>query len=991
MSRRSEAASSIAYRQWEALGGQLVIDFTIDRNPADRQLSTALVRSGANPKEHETIEITTERWTHVNLAFKNGVCLAGRFTQRDNVEIEGENSISIFVDIHFGFLGREQMHFEGVIVYCPAAGPPGPPFPPVPPSPPPIPPDDGGSGYSPGPVPQVFGPPQDLFPYVYVRDWSAIELAEHGDAFIRYVPAELPDRFIAALEEAQDRPARVAVAEGFVEGKEPHRSRFLAEPRGLASVLGRFPRIAQRLHGSEEAPEDWLLTAEFALVEALEQSGQSASYLRSAEYRKQIERAWASYFALVVLNGLLPRDRDDLARLLWTAHLVATAFRIKHDELRLRDLDDARIRDLRHAVLLLPEWMRPRSERIVSGKNSAELYAIGDLQMVRHQLLGYVPGEIARIDNVMPGERREVRNEHLEELYDEQASSSEELRTIRSDAGDERVNLLHQAQRLVGEKLRIKDYGDLTTTYGPPTNATMNGKLTVTTRHGQPSRVEDATSFARNILSRSVEEIGHSVRRLRMRAALSRTQETISSVIDNSASECARVSTFRWVDQLYEAHVVEYGHRLMLEFSIDHPARNFIARHDEDSGHRLRKPLSPAAAFDVKSFEDITPANYAAVCAAYKVTDIRPPPAQVVMIGTTLRGDDEQQLVVPAGYQTVKAKAESTSVPPGEPTPAVRVGSVELAGGKEVDLPAYGEAMPVPVSMAGPVPGLAALPEGPEPQPLPPPPPPAPQAPPKASGFEPSLPGMRLPRGESGPSDGPRIEALLTNVEIRCEPTPRAMSEWRIAIYRAVIEGWDAQVREYYRGIEQSSARHGAALNPRYERDAERAELISACIALMIGDPVAQAAADDPDDGVGLPQLLQFLELAIEWGEMAYELAGDLAGKGRGPDLAKDEAPFANFLQASRARILVPVSPVRLRALLYFWSTGQVWDGPDWLVPVHRDQAALAFDAHERVAQSREVHRGCWRVLVPTAMQILDDCCDKLGAVLSVDAPEGQS
>src|SRR5690606_23845201 len=97
-----------------------------------------------------------------------------------------------------------------------------------------------------------------------------------------------------------------------------------------------------------------------------------------------------------------------------------------------------------------------------------EPYAIGDLQLVKQRLLRYVPGEIARIDNVMRGERREVTRREMRGQVDTREAREEDSQLLENDDSDEQSSLLEQARRLVAEKAVLDKYDHFTTNYGPP-------------------------------------------------------------------------------------------------------------------------------------------------------------------------------------------------------------------------------------------------------------------------------------------------------------------------------------------------------------------------------------------------------------------------------------------------------------------------------------------------------------------------------------------
>lgn len=956
MTDLSHEQDNIARRVWSALDGDLVLRFEINRDLSIRSPSdvTIITKGGfyARASESsETIWINSRNWTEIAFTFDTGVAISGRFKQNNNVLINEQESIGIFVDIEFGYVGQEAHYFEGIMVYCPMGNQPYPPSPtpsgPTPPSPPYGP----GSGDKEGPaspVPTIVGPREQLFPYVYIRKWSELQSEEFAFAFIRYAVTSPPDGFIHALAQATSEAQRTKIALDYVNGSTPYQGEFLAFPELLDSPVAQFNAIARDLHQTVLPSQEWLEAANFALVAALDAHDESAGYYFSLDYRELIERAWQTYSALIVLNQFSQSLRNDMARILFVAHIVETAFTEADGALSPLALSDEEIEQLREAMILLPGEGFEKTPKIIRSDGSWALpAAIGDLQLARRRLRGYAPGEIARIENIMPGARREVRNRELQQNFESDEFSTGESTGSQWQGDDERTSLQSETRRILGEETKTQDYQDYDTTYGPPTTATLTGKVVTTTGYPSPAQAKDASRFARRIVNNSLANVSRSVKAKRVSSTLSESEQVVSNVVDNSQGQSSIQAAYRWVNKIYEAQVINYGRRLMMEFSLRNPAKDYIDNQAGVSGHNLTKPLSPQQAFGIESFKDITRENFPTLCAAYNVTDIPQPPAKSIIIGTTLRGDDEQQLTVPRGYRTIDAKADCTSVPAGQSPPPVLVGNIRLTGGTKARLPRYGDGESVPVSSAAPTPALVPLPEG-------------------------------------SPPSSPVVTTFLTNVELRCRPTSQLMNEWKASIFRAVTDSYQSMLSHYYSQLQDAGAYQSSSLNPLYERDVERSQIEAECVGLMI-DCLVKPDTAFPSSSPPEPEttaiyrshIEQFLGSALEWREMAYSFTSS----SKTPQvLAVPESPgveqasqFTRFLQAESARVLVPVCPQHLHSFLYFWSSGQVWEGPDWLVPVFADDVAVIVDATWHSNDYGEIENDNWPIWVPTAMQVLDD------------------
>jgi hypothetical protein len=668
-----------------------------------------------------------------------------------------------------------------------------------------------------------------LLPYVDGRLWPKVtdETLRYG--FVGYAPNGAPNPFFDALVAARSRRDEAqAEALKFIDGQEPYGGAFVTRLGDLSGPVRDFPRVAAALRGAVK-PASWLKAVKVDLDALLARHGGDPGYFASPGYREAIDRIWQSYFALVMLLGYDQALLADLARSLWLAHVIDLAVApgaSKSKGVTVLDLAPGQIALLANATIVLPSEVFPLSPPSASSNGVAAgwiaPYAVGDLRMVRQRLLRYAPGEIARIETVVRGERREISN-----------------RTRR-----------------------------------------------------QQDSIEDV----------------------------------VSSVIDNGAGQTDIRAVFRWLNKIYEARLINYGRRLVLEVLTPRPAADFIARHDARTGARLAQPASPARQLGVASFRDIGPDNYAEICALYGVTEIRPPPPSQIFVTTALRAGEDRLVAIPAGYCAVAALARCVTGPSDPTPPVVLVGSrVVTPGDAATPLPPYGEEATLPVSIA--------------------------------------------------PTPGANV---LVNVEIQCAPAPRALDGWRIGLYAAVTRAYQEQAARHWQQVGEAGTGGSSGRSPLACRQIERRALKAACISLLVGRMATLTGAEGGGPpslvDVDQPRYVQFLDQSLEWDKMTYGFDSDAPGGGPDDMDPGGDTLFVSFLQADQARVLLPVQPARLMSFLYFLSSGKVWDGPDALAPVDPQDVPLINDLKLSPPDGGEEQVGAaWEVVVPTAMQVLDD------------------
>jgi len=952
-------------RRWTALDGSLVFDITINREPLDDVPSRADVSCKSGPSESQMVTITKQWPGHAfDFKFRSGCYVRGYLQQRTPVHIDGITNTAIFADIHYGTKGQgDEHHFEGIMVACPTRGPLPPPGP-WPPHPTPIEPDQPVDPIEPLPIINSY--PEELFPYVYVRRWPQVSAQDLLQGFIQYVDASPPYcTFFSDLVEARNagRAAAQALAVRFIDGDPPYQGDFVTSVRALAGPLAGFPRVLAGLPAPTGEARDWVATACADVGRLLASHGLDWSYLDSGTYRQGLDRAWQSYFALVIVLGYDTALLEALTHVLRLAHVIAVALQPNAASAGVAGPSDpptvlpapvsiTQIVTLLGATVVLPAQVFPLPPNPGVGESPPsatmgwiEPYAIGDLQMVRQRLVRYQGGEIARIENVMRGERREVTHKRTQRQVDTQKQTTAEMQILQNDAADERSNLQEESRKTIAEATETNQYNKFTSSYGPPTQATLDGSWSKTVQQGAQPGLDDTTRFARDILNKTVNRISRSVSQTRSSSTMSQTEDVVVSLIDNAAGSSNVRAVFRWLNKVYEACVVNYGQRLMMEFMVRRPAAGFIAQEQALAGQDFIRPLPPLH-FGVATFEDIKidgPRNYAQLGAYYGVLDLEPPPLAQRYVSAALRGGEEKLLAVPAGYGAVQAYVTIAGAPGAEPAPVVLVGRQTVGGGAASSpVSLNGEDDTVPVSVADAPPSLSP------------------------------------PGGDS---------QVVVNVEIRCAPTPRCMDQWRIGIYARIMRAYQERLAAYQARADGGAQPHAGTRSPLANRRIEQRELKNACLRLLLERVLAltgpgDVATQSPPSEVVVnePRYLQFLDEALEWSEMAYSfqsnpgwgLAGPLPELGG--VVADGDALFANFLQADQARVLLPVQPAHVMAFLYFCSAGMLWIAPDQQAPVNPADVALVNDLKHLMPQCQPATPvgPRWEILVPTAMQVLD-------------------
>ncbi len=895
-------------------------------------LSVRIYRS-ALPTQFDTIAVAPGAPVQWSIRFPGGYYAYGSLSLVPAPD--GVGALCL-IDVHYGpDNGAPELRASGrlgpfpVPIPTPAPCPPQPPFPEPEPEPGPEPAVDPDA-------PPVLEPDAGvndsaLFPYMYIRKWPLVDATEAQLRFVHYAPLQASppqESFYGSLASAADRASMEADALDFIEGATPYQDQFLSAAELLAPPYWQLAELAAVVVELEYDP---------AAVQAWIAASGLQTMSLTPVYAIAIARLWDSYFALVIAPWSEPALLPRYAKLLVSSHFLACVLTPPGAAVLNRDS----LQELTQASIVLPKAVFPvqaaaSSPPLASPPPGASgwigSYAIGDLHMVRQRLVAYAPGEIAAIETVMRGERREVSRRHARHQIEMDVARYGADEQLDNTAVDTRSDLLAETLKTIAEKTTNKNYNNLNSSYGPPTTATVSGGPVVTTVQQGPNS-EDVTRFAREVLNRTVNRISRSVGTLRSSSLALESTETVVSTVDNTQGVANQMCVFRWINKVYTARVVNYGQRLMLEFMLDKPALAY--RREVELGQRSAAcpPRAPAAQ-GVLSFEDIERDNYARLAAEYRATGISPPPAEMSYVSAVLSAGEAKLVALPPACRARFAVVNAISAP-GSAGPAVMVGN------KTVVSPYGAVAMPagcgssLPVAVAGP---------------------PASLSPPSTA--------------EAGAAP-----ALVT-VTITCVPSDSAMAEWRIQTYQALMQAYTVLCSGYMALAGQSGCGQRPALAA---RRIEASELRRGCLRLVQERCVAlngvSGAADQLQRGTARSE---FIEDMFEWNEMSvryYRTDGDGMHSLNLDQDAEGAIPLAAFLDADLARTMVPARPQHAMELLYLLSSGMLWQGGDGLVPVDSLDVPI-------VNELKTLGRACspvqhcvgksWEVVVPTAMQIIE-------------------
>jgi hypothetical protein len=202
--------------------------------------------------------------------------------------------------------------------------------------------------------------------------------------------------------------------------------------------------------------------------------------------------------------------------------------------------------------------------------NDLKPIGVGDLKVVKQKLLGYEPGEISDIHNVMLGESKVRAHRRLEKTEERfSLSSSSEQETSSDTQSADRFEVKREAEQVIKNDLAI-NAGTSVTYNQMPVVASVNASLAV--NRSETSTDKSAHNFSREVISKAVSRVASRTATERSTTKTFETEERNEHTFDNVGGQGHVSGIYRWVDKRYEAQVFNYGKRMMFEFVLPEPA-----------------------------------------------------------------------------------------------------------------------------------------------------------------------------------------------------------------------------------------------------------------------------------------------------------------------------------------------------------------------------------------------------------------------------------
>ena len=203
--------------------------------------------------------------------------------------------------------------------------------------------------------------------------------------------------------------------------------------------------------------------------------------------------------------------------------------------------------------------------------------------------------------------------------------------------------------------------------YGPSVGATANYG-TPSSTSTQQSNVA-SSNYAREITTKAVERLQTRMFTIRTVITTHVVEEINHHGFDNTTRSDDVIGVYRFVDKIYRGQIVNYGKRLMLEFTVPEPA-SFLHyaltnKRMENVSLVQREPpgycLADGKTFVPLQATDITGENYPYWASKYGAQDVTPPPSIVIASGSK-KSPDQMETI---GDRNISCDLFDITIPDG--------------------------------------------------------------------------------------------------------------------------------------------------------------------------------------------------------------------------------------------------------------------------------------------------------------------------------------
>lgn len=222
---------------------------------------------------------------------------------------------------------------------------------------------------------------------------------------------------------------------------------------------------------------------------------------------------------------------------------------------------------------------------------------IADLMLVREELTCYKPHHLAYIETIMQGEERVREHRSLERTESYSETETENNKSLEKDHQvEDRFSLKTEIEKTLEQDLSIETGVTVTAELG---TVKLNTNFNFSYDLSKSESERQAQEYARNVVTRSVSKVEEKVRQLNSVRRISEVEEKNTHTFKNVPGTKHINGQYHFVNMINKAQVMNYGKRLMMEFTLPEPMQLYKKLLEKDVlPFGLVKPVKPPLRID---------------------------------------------------------------------------------------------------------------------------------------------------------------------------------------------------------------------------------------------------------------------------------------------------------------------------------------------------------------------------------------------------------
>ncbi|WP_144499688.1 hypothetical protein [Bacillus sp. FDAARGOS_235] len=521
---------------------------------------------------------------------------------------------------------------------------------------------------------------------------------------------------------------------------------------------------------------------------------------------------------------------------------------------------------------------------------------VGDLLIVKQQLVRYEGRDVADIVNVLKGESKSTEHHRKRTTEDFFLKETENQREEeRDNQSTERFEIGRETSESLKDSVKFEAGVKVTAQYGPAIEVEAHANFATDT--AKDSSKKDSTKYSKEVVDKVVAKYSEKVKQQNSLKIVEEVEETNKHSFE--AKDKHVIGVYQWVDKVYEAQVFNYGTRSMYDIMIPEPGAFFIEALKSNA-----QDLSKITEFSFNP-SHLDETNYKKFAAMYGAK-VSPPPEIKTTVSKTFSGgpahtlEDGQfvavaELPIPVGYKAVTGYA-----------------AIKASGYTDSSHSIFADGPYVFIGNKFFVKDSLSL-----------------------NGERNSIPVGVMVRN---------TQLYEVGIEVECERTVNAWEKWRLDTYATIQQAYFQKLSEYEEKLSKLLIQKVTGIrgqNPEINKKLIADELKKAAISIItqqhfdVFNAIENGTNQLPQVNLLLSEMVgtyaRFFEQAFEWENIQYVFYPYYWGrKDKWIDRLKFDDPdplFVNFIKAGEARIVIPARPHFEGAIDHFMKTGEIWSG----------------------------------------------------------------